>query len=1541
MANRHSFRQTNKLGGKYLRRRRDSEEDNIYLDLNKDAIEVVREILFNVVNQEVTVTRKLGYLNGFVKFCLKEPDDFGFSYKDIFCCLRLSLFHETCEVRAAGLRACRYLLQNVKALEAFLQIKLQFLVSRSLDILLDNRIERIQALRLMRKVLSLDPQCFPQAFSNCLVSVVNEGAQERDMLRPCLATLSQLALLNPRSCIEAHGVNALVQNVVENTQIQASEAVLGVVFHLINHPKTRLLMRDKFGLENLLAPFTDCHYRFPNSTEGTASEDKDPNLNCSKSAIVCALLSWPGLIYLCQTGATHLQSLVEMLHLPYPELRKNILDIFYQLFDINIPEWTDDFSVALCSSDPSAYKTSWQLYEGYIVSEGTDILSYSSKDRMNLVDNYYSLLVLIFVSAGLLDALCDIIVTSEICLAVRATIFLGEFVYMANQLLPIDCSHLSNCLPSLISSASTFGSSKEHIQATAAITCLFRIHELKKKGAVPNSLVLHNIIHICDPSGKKKGFLVSAVNKIKLWKYLKKEMTDGIDQAIKDTQVITKDFNSWDWDLIDCILKNPSDHLKKLEDANHRLFIKKLLHFFKPSSKDFSEMEFDKENGKQICVTGCHLLEFFLELEEARAQECFDEFLSDLNVCLVQLIQDSDRLNSILSPMKVSGTYAQMYFLFIGKLSSTHKGCKFLNRCNTFQNLLQLVNVTNQDIYIKLVVSSLDYSKEGFSRAILAKVLTGTEEATRLYATNLLLVLLRAKLPDFRKWAIEVLVYQLHDSSKLVSSAALEILDEACTIKENLEALISLRPPLLQLGDKGLLLLIRYLSVQSGFNFLKESNFLSEELRRWQYVYNFKYVKVVEDLLNEAFTHHRRSDDGNYGRRSTDMSHTIRKVYLPPHIYGQLVQHLEGIEVLEAEVSLHDLFTSLHNPSFDSELDILNLKASLWAVGHIGSYPLGVDIIIRENLIQVIVNLAASAPVFSIRGTCHFVLGLISSTPEGAAALGELGWEAVRRNHDEKWPLIKEELFFDTSKVRKSTWSFSSMSYDFPTGALPTNLSFVVRHSPYSFSDSRNSSYSSLDALQNSLDRKQFAGILPHHKDFNDHDSSSDDGRPRSSSDCQSDPKDRIMFQIAESSSWDTLDTCYSTSPPGFNPHRKRRSISTSEVEMKVFDFKYQNNQEKHDEMDENEESSPSFKSSYPTVSISNANTQSSDHSSEIHANASDSSYNISSKSSDIGVDRPSLLKQLSRGQSIHLHSPESPEKPPFLLTSARDALGYATLKDIQRRRVSSLSFHDPSLSSIDYSIRHMKTKSLDAEGARIFNVAPNDLFFSEMEENSVRHRFSSQEEKTDPDIHYIGISLPSNLSSLFDVSITILILLNISSQSQSPNDVFEFHSEENCLLNHAFNDKKSLQSTTIDEESEDNQTSQIKATSESVSKKPIILDRSNSIRSFFKCKDETVNSQYLIRKEAMRYVTNLCSSVAVKASEQGLLNLKQKFPTAFQDICLYSEICYYISNYNFRLTARRFLQELFLDVTFEQLQWEAESIVSIISIPQVSGSEV
>jgi rapamycin-insensitive companion of mTOR len=103
----------------------------------------------------------------------------------------------------------------------------------------------------------------------------------------------------------------------------------------------------------------------------------------------------------------------------------------------------------------------------------------------------------------------------------------------------------------------------------------------------------------------------------------------------------------------------------------------------------------------------------------------------------------------------------------------------------------------------------------------------------------------------------------------------------------------------------------------------------------------------------------------------------------------------------------------------------------------------------------------------------------------------------------------------------------------------------------------------------------------------------------------------------------------------------------------------------------------------------------------------------------------------------------------------------------------------------------------------------------------------------------------------------------------------------------------------------------------------------------------DPLSSQILIRREVLRFITNLSGSVAARAAEQGLLNLKQKYPMAFQDICLYSEVSLQMSTYNFRLQARRFIQELFMDLGFEQLKLHSEDLVRQKVFPKRSTDHV
>ena len=67
--------------------------------------------------------------------------------------------------------------------------------------------------------------------------------------------------------------------------------------------------------------------------------------------------------------------------------------------------------------------------------------------------------------------------------------------------------------------------------------------------------------------------------------------------------------------------------------------------------------------------------------------------------------------------------------------------------------------------------------------------------------------------------------------------------------------------------------------------------------------------------------------------------------------------------------------------------------------------------------------------------------------------------------------------------------------------------------------------------------------------------------------------------------------------------------------------------------------------------------------------------------------------------------------------------------------------------------------------------------------------------------------------------------------------------------------------------------------------------------------------------------------------AKQALLELKQKFPPAFQDICLYSEVSKCLGRNTYRLVARRLIQEIFLDLNFAAFQSETDQILDHMQV--------
>ena len=76
-------------------------------------------------------------------------------------------------------------------------LNIPYLVARCLDIDLENKVERVHALRLARKLMVLSPGLFPEALARAVAAVAEEDNKEKDKLRSsCLAMLCELSKIH-------------------------------------------------------------------------------------------------------------------------------------------------------------------------------------------------------------------------------------------------------------------------------------------------------------------------------------------------------------------------------------------------------------------------------------------------------------------------------------------------------------------------------------------------------------------------------------------------------------------------------------------------------------------------------------------------------------------------------------------------------------------------------------------------------------------------------------------------------------------------------------------------------------------------------------------------------------------------------------------------------------------------------------------------------------------------------------------------------------------------------------------------------------------------------------------------------------------------------------------------------------------------------------------------------------------------------------------------------------------------------------------------
>ncbi|XP_030382024.1 rapamycin-insensitive companion of mTOR [Scaptodrosophila lebanonensis] len=1618
-------------------------EDYYRLDPKKLAAENAYDIYKMLCCRETRDNKRLFLLNELASLCLAATtgaplNQLRFTTEELLYCLSASMVHTFTQVRAAALRTIRYALTTPKDIKVFNSLQLQHLLCRSIDLMLKNDDERVQALKLVRKMLAIAPEDISPVVVRCLVSLADSGIEESDnLLRACLATLAEFAVLNPALLIVCGGVTSITRNVLECHNPRIAESLCGVLLYLLEWPHTRNICGVR--LDCLAAPYCDFTYRL-----GIMDKNKDARelrYTSCRLALLSVLRSWTGTLEFCDPSKpSGLKAIVDALYLNQIEVRKAILDLLYQLLSLPQPAWTDDYALALQAVDPSDFQDSWLLTNGFVAAEGRSILPSLAARAPNVVEQHLALLLYCFLETGLLNALVEVAVSSDQFVSVRATVLIGKILQLMHTHLPADICSTSPALPTLIGHAT-----KGNQQANAAVAALQNYQKMLRQRPASCSMFLDSIIQggalihtrlfrrninaqeqgnalsLQELAAAASAPMSSGMNvtmerqrldsvssndepspqtsnplrasfrlRHKLMPNVFFDTYRSFNRLLTESNVLVQtDANAWDWEVVSTILR--SILLRKVDYTVSKFlnkFLKRLVDYFKPSNNRFSHQDLMAGHTVPAYVTaGLNLIDVLVNSNELECMRFITDYFSDIGQHL-QAVTTSNRAHDCLfSPQHMNNTMCQQYFLFIGRMCRTQKGINILENTTVFKYLKTLVRHTDHVCYVKLIVSGLNYSYEKEPREVLKMALTSAKTRSgRLYATQFLSVLLRARLPNFEVWGIPLIIEQAQDADRSVVLAAMDVLEEACHEKYYLEEIISLWPNLKHLGDVGRLVMSRYYSLPRGMNNSKAR--VKEEIEYWRNGYNKRYVLLVEADTHASLTLHVRNEDGYYSRRNCNTRPTVVPPNIAPHLYGQMVQTAQGTTALRKHGDLPQLVELVSRGKCTDEAECLELKAAIWAVSHASTHANGIEYFVEigAHLYEKLVLLVTKCEVYSVRATCFSALGLIAGTQSGANILFKLNWLSVRHDRNTMWPVHQPEDWMSSNytPVRHHYEDMPPYNY--------TGIEDQIDGSYYT------GSYWNLHSTGHGKGAVAFGPATSASSELQDANTTTESLRGIDEL-----PTSKTLACSATAARSKTL-------PEGthLRPGKHQRSLSESKTTdvisliggnvnaYPVF-FPFQHRIRVNSCTDSNTSGVSSCESVTGRTAAANMGDFPQFPLSPI---PSISNLLVLPTLKDKLLRRTSLLgtsylqhalsplgmKGYAQLRLLRAHS------RPVFNESAAILYDIIDIKDREMR---------PRKSSWGESQRRTKVRSLDRQA--FLNV------FTLSEQPQVplptlnAPKFLSQNDLKGP--CYAGICLPKNALDLFptrnltrtyvsrDIQDQDLVGINLltakqqflndslnneggdeSSVISSLSDVSSVskrqtkwhqnakHGRNQCL--HCTRARRQLRVHALRQDGQEGGTgtnggagtglcelaslfasgirrqgSQQQQHTTNSGKHHQMGNATTESNSTIQLSDISFNSPESILSEEslpdrltasiLYNVQRLANPVSAKQSKMSLLELKQKHPNAFQDICLYSESCKALGRSSYRMSARRFLQELFLDLNFDAFYTEPQEIIA------------
>eukprot|EP00727_Mastigamoeba_balamuthi_P013064 m51a1_g8380 hypothetical protein (1387) ;mRNA; r:175253-180989 len=950
-----------------------------------------------------------------------------------------------------------------------------FLVARSLERERSSRdvagLERQEALRWLRVLMSVNPLVIPRAVVTSLCAIVEAPDVSDSFCCQCMQTLCEIAVVNPQVVWSCNGIKTIFNAALDPAFSDLMDSVVTVLVFLMDDEMTRKYVRPECDLQVLFSPLVDispeCAPTPKNPREAADLSDMISiwRMRCRASVkfIARALESWTGLIALSSIRLG-LRSMVNALRMPLCETHDAIIDALFNLFHTKIPRKGNPFA----QTSQQQPRASMQATR----PQGVELPPALHRHH-DLLDNYIAMALIAFNNAGLFEALVAVankrgskaelvsasvaaVGEEEINCVTKSVVLLGELLSLSNKLLhPSQCAELQ-LLPSLVSSAASFHDDPMlRSRASTVVSNLRTYSHMRAATAWDPQRAMRSIKRARWYGVAQRDQRLERIDDLKL------KMDWAIDEAhlmdrIQETKVMLhKDWLKWEWEAIADVLEGPLTNPALVDLVlRNTQFYKRLLGFYKPRERAFSKVDWHPDNMKYVRV-GCLVVENLASSEMGRQFVQEEKFLIHIAEALKSEVDapaeakqraktsgsDKDRDKESLrlfSSDNMIFSLSREYFTILGALSTTNEGLAMLRQLNVFNYFGSLAAIADREDLHDAIMKGLDYSISGEPRQILSTFLKSSSRVTRLAAVKYMRVVFRLEVGNFYQWGVELLVNRLKDEEIRVAQEALSVLDEACQVDGMcLESTVAslANPPddMLPFGAPGHSFLLRLLSCAAGYRYLsvyKSPRWsLKDELFQWALDGCLRYQQSLETELATLVN----PEAWNEALDTASPGAEPPSVQLQPHLFGELAKTEGGCAELRDGGYVDKCITQATNPALPG----IQRRSSVTALGHVGMSATGFALLQEYGGLAALLSLAESSPCLSLRGTTCVALGMLCASDAARQQLAEAGWlSALDGPHAPPNTLVA----IPSRSVLARVMGVPSYPYERPSGAAAPQL---------------------------------------------------------------------------------------------------------------------------------------------------------------------------------------------------------------------------------------------------------------------------------------------------------------------------------------------------------------------------------------------------------------------------------------------------------------------------------------------------------------------